>query len=145
MEAPPVYVFVAAERKPNSVPMDRCQSIGAIISLCRSLLTGSSTLGFPLAPCDLPADVELSFRAGTLRIFGLAAGGVCHAVDVTTNAVRSYRTISPLRRLRLDRSGEKVERRRNCFPSTFYFHHLSHLGAASRFLSVALSVGFKTV
>ncbi len=29
-------------------------------------------------------------------LFGLAPGGVCHAVDVATRAVRSYRTISPL-------------------------------------------------
>ena len=33
---------------------------------------------------------------GLLRLFGLSAGGVCRAVDVTANAVRSYRTISPL-------------------------------------------------
>jgi hypothetical protein len=29
-------------------------------------------------------------------IFGFASGGVYPAIDVTTNAVRSYRTISPL-------------------------------------------------
>jgi len=29
-------------------------------------------------------------------ILGLAGGGVCHAISVTRNAVRSYRTISPL-------------------------------------------------
>ena len=29
-------------------------------------------------------------------LFGLAAGGVCRATRVTTSAVRSYRTISPL-------------------------------------------------
>ncbi len=29
-------------------------------------------------------------------LFGLAPGGVCHAVPVTRNAVRSYRTFSPL-------------------------------------------------
>ena len=29
-------------------------------------------------------------------LFGLAPGGVCPAVRVTTNAVRSYRTFSPL-------------------------------------------------
>jgi hypothetical protein len=34
--------------------------------------------------------------AEALRLFGLAAGGVCLAVRVTPNAVRSYRTISPL-------------------------------------------------
>ncbi len=31
-----------------------------------------------------------------LSLFGLAPGGVCHAVPVTGNAVRSYRTFSPL-------------------------------------------------
>ena len=35
-------------------------------------------------------------RARALRLFGLAAGGVCLATGVTTRAVRSYRTISPL-------------------------------------------------
>ena len=39
---------------------------------------------------------SLASRAGTLRIFGLAAGGVCRAIPVTRDAVRSYRTISPL-------------------------------------------------
>ena len=37
--------------------------------------------------------------SGTLRIlplFDLAPGGVYHAVSVTENAVRSYRTLSPL-------------------------------------------------
>ena len=32
-------------------------------------------------------------------LFGLAPGGVCRAVGVTADAVRSYRTISPLPRL----------------------------------------------
>jgi hypothetical protein len=27
-------------------------------------------------------------------LFGFAPGGVCHAISVTRNAVRSYRTIS---------------------------------------------------
>jgi len=31
-----------------------------------------------------------------LSLFDLAPGGVYHAVPVTSNAVRSYRTISPL-------------------------------------------------
>jgi hypothetical protein len=35
-------------------------------------------------------------RAGAVRLFGLAAGGVCRATRVATGAVRSYRTISPL-------------------------------------------------
>jgi len=37
-------------------------------------------------------------------LFGLAPGGVCHALSVTGEAVRSYRTVSPLPRdLRPDR------------------------------------------
>jgi len=32
----------------------------------------------------------------TAPLFGLAPGGVYHAVNVTINAVRSYRTLSPL-------------------------------------------------
>ncbi len=31
-----------------------------------------------------------------LSLFGLAPGGVYPAIDVTANAVRSYRTLSPL-------------------------------------------------
>lgn len=29
-------------------------------------------------------------------LFGFAPGGVCHAIAVTSNAVRSYRTVSTL-------------------------------------------------
>jgi len=32
----------------------------------------------------------------TAPLFGLAPGGVYHAANVTINAVRSYRTLSPL-------------------------------------------------
>src|SRR5271165_7155507 len=39
---------------------------------------------------------ELACGTEALRIFGLAAGGVCRATRVTPGAVRSYRTISPL-------------------------------------------------
>jgi len=35
-------------------------------------------------------------ETGPVRLFGLAAGGVCRAVAVTRDAVRPYRTISPL-------------------------------------------------
>ena len=47
-------------------------------------------------PRSGPTEVGVRAGAGTLRIFGLAAGGVCHAAVVTNSAVRSYRTISPL-------------------------------------------------
>jgi len=42
-----------------------------------------------------PAAEPLGSRTQSL-LFGLAAGGVCRATGVTTGAVRSYRTISPL-------------------------------------------------
>jgi len=43
--------------------------------------------------------------ATTSFLFGLAPGGVCRAVFVTENAVRSYRTVSPLPRLNATRRG----------------------------------------
>src|SRR6202008_2582023 len=43
----------------------------------------------PLAPAFGPA-------LSATSLFGLAPGGVCHAVLVTKSAVRSYRTVSPL-------------------------------------------------
>ena len=47
----------------------------------------------PYTSCGLPGD-----NAGRIIIplFGLAPGGVYHAVPVASHAVRSYRTISPL-------------------------------------------------
>ena len=38
-----------------------------------------------------------SLRTAAPPLFGLAPGGVCHAAPVAEGAVRSYRTISPLR------------------------------------------------
>ncbi len=47
----------------------------------------------PPASSSLPGN-----HAGhvSVPLFGLAPGGVCRAVDVATDAVRSYRTLSPL-------------------------------------------------
>lgn len=52
----------------------------------------------PHASSDLPEP-----NAGRIIgfLFGLAPSGVCPAMDVTTHAVRSYRTISPLPRQKL--------------------------------------------
>jgi len=44
-------------------------------------------------------EVTLGHRAAgfpATSLFGLAPGGVCRATTVTSRAVRSYRTISPL-------------------------------------------------
>src|SRR6185437_11469504 len=43
--------------------------------------------------------------APTSFLFGLAPGGVCRAVSIAGNAVRSYRTVSPLPRLNATRRG----------------------------------------
>ncbi len=47
-----------------------------------------------------PAGVSLSRRPRAPSLFGLAPGGVCRAVSITGDAVRSYRTFSPLPRTR---------------------------------------------
>ena len=57
----------------------------AIIPLAPSLLTGSSSL---------PGDLGRAVR--NISLFGLAPCGVLPAIRVATNAVRSYRTFSPL-------------------------------------------------
>jgi hypothetical protein len=66
--------------KPVSVPLQ-----AAIIRLGRTLLSGSSSL---------PG--SLTGRAVPPPLFGLAPRGVYPAGGVTSTAVRSYRTISPL-------------------------------------------------
>ena len=55
------------------------------IRLRRTLLHGSS---------DLPG--SLTERAAPPPLFGLAPRGVCPAIRITPDAVRSYRTFSPL-------------------------------------------------
>ena len=49
----------------------------------------------PARSSSLPA-ASLSERVVPRRLFGLAPAGVYPAVTVTGNAVRSYRTFSPL-------------------------------------------------
>jgi len=41
---------------------------------------------------------RINAQAGQTGIFGLAGGGVFTAINITADAVRSYRTISPLPR-----------------------------------------------
>jgi hypothetical protein len=52
----------------------------------------------PLAtnPDDSSEDMTERLAPPAPSLFGLAPGGVCRAVLVTKNAVRSYRTLSPL-------------------------------------------------
>jgi len=45
---------------------------------------------------SLPRRYRFREQPALPSLFGLAPGGVCHAVSVAGNAVRSYRTFSPL-------------------------------------------------
>jgi len=77
--------YVAVERKPNSVSAAVARSgCDHFSAMCVATHLKQPTRGYK------------RLGAKALRLFGLAAGGVCHATDVTTRAVRSYRTISPL-------------------------------------------------
>jgi hypothetical protein len=83
---------VPAARKPNSVPLPGAKggdhfSRPRVAARLQQPTRGSS---------GAREGAGGSSRAGTVRLFGLAAGGVCRATGVTTRAVRSYRTISPL-------------------------------------------------
>jgi len=74
-------------------------SVAAIIHLGRPLPVGSSALPAALAAASAarhgPRRRSARGRTdGCLR--GLAGGGVYRAVVVTNDAVRSYRTVSPL-------------------------------------------------
>ena len=53
---------------------------------------------------DSGAETRLRASARVPSLFGLAPGGVYLAIDVTADAVRSYRTLSPLPRPKRRRS-----------------------------------------
>src|SRR6476620_2479150 len=69
-----------------------------IIPLAPSLLTGSSSL---------PGDLGRAVR--NISLFGLAPCGVLPAIRVATNAVRSYRTFSPLLASALRATAEQAQ------------------------------------
>jgi hypothetical protein len=84
--------------KPDSVPLGICSQTGMIISLGSEL---------PRTSSDLPKDLGRASRSPTLQrkptgvfLFGLASGDAYLASDVTTTAVGSYPTVSPLPELR---------------------------------------------
>ncbi len=80
---------VARQRLKKSRPISRVLS-WTVIPLAYASPRSSSDL--PGSPCG-PHVAAIKPPAS---LFGLAPGGVCHAVAVATRAVRSYRTISPL-------------------------------------------------
>ena len=100
---------IAASRKPNSVRLSPCLAHLAmldagfgvtIIHLAPPLLAGSSDR--PGDSLDGPSSRRRHANAPApgASLFGLAPCGVLPATDVTTGAVRSYRTFSPLPLLR---------------------------------------------
>ena len=72
--------------KPGSVPAMRVMAIhlGRSLPSASRDLPGQRRGNPPVEPVHMPP------------LFGLAPGGVCHAVAVAGDAVRSYRTLSPL-------------------------------------------------
>ena len=76
--------------KPGSVPPAFADA--AAIPLDRPLLDGSRDLPGRLGRRALP---RIGIRGAT-SLFGLAPGGACHAASIAGDAVRSYRTLSPL-------------------------------------------------
>src|SRR5215218_2909170 len=91
------YVSAAAGRKPNSVPLREM-----IIPLVPALLTGSSDLpgNFGRAVLSSAWTRLREYRRDVVSLFGLAPCGVLPAICLTADAVRSYRTFSPLPLLR---------------------------------------------
>ena len=93
---------VSAACKPNSVCLKRPMQAFRLAAFTRGRRPFLWARRCRRARCGLPADHHATSdacrasRAGTVCLFGLAAGGVCLAANVTTRAVRSYRTISPL-------------------------------------------------
>ncbi len=75
--------------KPGSVP-PACADAAAI-PLDRPSRNGSRDQPGSLGPAT-----ALPHCWGAGSLFGLAPGGACHAVPVASDAVRSYRTLSPL-------------------------------------------------
>ena len=75
--------------KKGSRPLSRVLSRAVIPLGCASPRTSSDLPGSPCGP-------HVTALRPSASLFGLAPGGVCRATGVTTRAVRSYRTISPL-------------------------------------------------
>ena len=79
-------------------------------------------------------------RAKAVRIFGLAAEGVCRAANVTIHAVRSYRTFSPLLGKGRNLNAERRMGTPGSRASSFCILRSKFCLSLSGFFSVALSV-----
>jgi len=70
------------------------------IPLGQRLRAASSNLPERQGPTCLAGVIAFANHPLLPFLFGLAPGGVCHAVVIADDAVRSYRTFSPLPRLK---------------------------------------------
>jgi hypothetical protein len=118
------------------------QCSATIIPLAPASRPGSSNLpegsSCPAACATVKGALLLSqkhssSRAGSPLLFGLAPRGVCHALDITAEAVGSYPTFSPLPTSRTFEDVPKV-----------FLRAITGLRAAGGIVSVALSVNSST-
>ena len=113
---------------------DESRSISRVLSRTVIHLGRAS----PCASSNLPGP---SADRAIGSLFGLAPGGVYPAIRVATNAVRSYRTISPLPRTHLDEmlyaANFFIARYKRCSPN------LPSRWVRGGIFSVALSVGLR--
>jgi hypothetical protein len=118
------------------------QCSATIIPLAPASRPGSSNLpegsSYPAACATVKGALLLSqkhssSRAGSPLLFGLAPRGVCHALDITAEAVGSYPTFSPLPTSRTFEDVPKV-----------FLRAITGLRAAGGIVSVALSVNSST-
>ena len=89
--------MAARERKPNPVPPKgwRPFVLGRRVTVIH--LRSPSPTTFSTLPALVPRTTEPRKHTSSGRgLLALAPGGVCRAPTVTSRAVRSYRTISPL-------------------------------------------------
>ena len=129
--------------KPDSVRCSTLQQCSVtIIPLAPASRPGSSNLpegsSFPRSlrhrQGSAPAFAKhSSSRASSPLLFGLAPRGVCHALDITAEAVGSYPTFSPLPTSRTFEDVPKV-----------FLRDITGLRAAGGIVSVALSVSSST-
>ncbi len=91
-------VFTRAACKPSSVPCAVSFATAIDGGSSQKTFTPAATISLglqlPTTSSSLPACIVRTRLKRTL--FGLARGGVCHAAPVTSGAVGSYPTFSPL-------------------------------------------------
>ena len=84
------------ERRRRVSPISRRESACKPGSVESNHSSGARVAAGLERPTRKRARIDAAPARGAASLFGLAPGGVCRAAGVTTAAVRSYRTVSPL-------------------------------------------------